>query len=122
MIINVPGLDEAFEPIAAGTYPAQITNIEEVESRSGRPMINVELTIADGPYTGRKLFDRFLKDHPVGVRRFGRMLRAARVHYQGESVDTQDIIGRYLLVVVAHEENPETGDPVERVVRYAPRS
>lgn len=119
MIIEISGISEAMEPVAPGNYPAQITAIEEGESRSGRPMISVEFAIADGPYAGRKLYDRFLKDHPVGLRRFGRLLRAASVQAVGERIDTNDVVGKFVTVTVDHEVNEETGELQERIVKYA---
>lgn len=116
-IIEIAGLDEAMSPVPPGTYLAQVSEVSTGESSSGRPMITVSFAIADGPYAGRKLWDRFLQDHPVGIRRFGNLLRTLDYKPVGNAVDTSELVGRMVRLVVVHEEG-ENGE-LERIQRYA---
>ena len=48
---------ESFEVLPTDIYPAVITNIEEKTGKtSGQPYLNIEMTVSEGDYEGRKLF------------------------------------------------------------------
>ena len=46
-----------FEPIEAGTYRVQVSNVEKKVSQSGNEYISMVLEICDGDLTGRKIWN-----------------------------------------------------------------
>lgn len=118
MPIEIPGLSESLSPISEGTYAAQVASVSEEQSSTGRPMITVSFTLLDEPYAGRKVFDRFLKDHPVGVRRFASLLRALGVQANGDVVDPEELVGLPVRVTIIHEQSEFSNNILERVKRY----
>ena len=61
---DVPERDNDFEPIPAGLYTVQITESEvvDIKSANGRALV-LTLDVVDGPYAGRKLWDRLNIQH-----------------------------------------------------------
>ena len=53
-----------FEPLPRGKYEAVITQTEQVETKNGDPMLRLTIEIIEGQYTGRKVFDQFMLQHP----------------------------------------------------------
>jgi hypothetical protein len=55
---------QAFEPLPTGWYNVVITDGEVKESKSpknfGKPFYSLELTVTDGKYEGRKVFDNVM--------------------------------------------------------------
>ena len=49
---------QVLEPLPAGWYNAQIIDSEAVPTQSGGTMLKLTLSILDGTYAGRKVFDR----------------------------------------------------------------
>jgi hypothetical protein len=117
MRISVPGLSTELEPVAPGTYTAEVSNMELQQSKAGNDMWVVTLRIMDeGPYFGRLLTDRFVVDNPIGRQRLSRLLRAAKVHVVNDEFDTEELIGARLQVAVEHEEGDN--GVFERIRRY----
>ena len=57
--------NETFEAIAAGKYIAAITDSQIKPTKRGDGnLLELELTILEGEYKGRKLWDRLCIDHP----------------------------------------------------------
>ncbi len=57
----------SFELIPTGTLSlAEISNIEETQSKSGKEMLKVELTLLDGDYSGRKIWDYIVEPQVAG--------------------------------------------------------
>lgn len=56
---KIPEDDRNFEPIPAGTYKLQVidSNLQETSTGSGE-MLVLTLEVIDGPYTGRRIWDR----------------------------------------------------------------
>jgi hypothetical protein len=46
-----------FEPIEAGTYRVQVTNVEKKVSQNGNEYVSMVLEICDGDLTGRKIWN-----------------------------------------------------------------
>lgn len=50
---------ESFEPVPAGWYSMTVESSEKRETKNGRgSYIQLELEVMDGPYQGRKIWDR----------------------------------------------------------------
>ena len=47
----------SFDPLPAGVYSVQITSAELKDTKSGGRRVALELTVAEGPYENRKLWD-----------------------------------------------------------------
>lgn len=51
---------EDFSPVPPGRYECRISDVEEATSKNGNLMWNLTLTIEDGEYYGRRIFDRLV--------------------------------------------------------------
>lgn len=59
-----------FEPIPDGTYTCEITNTELKTTRSGENQyLNIEFTVLEGAYRGRKVWDRLNLYHSNEITR-----------------------------------------------------
>ena len=96
---------EAFDPIPAGWYPAQIVESEmKAGSKPGSAYLAITLQIMGGEYNNRKVFDRFnlQNANPVAVEIAYRSLSAV-CHAVGliQVADSQLLHGRPLMVKVS---------------------
>ncbi len=56
---------ESFDPIPAGTYLGSIIDTEMRETKAGNgSYLNMQIEILDGPYKGRRVFDRLNLNNP----------------------------------------------------------
>lgn len=60
MKINLDQEGGTFEPIPAGEYEAYLHNVEFKTFNSGNTGYNLEFTVAEGQYQGRKVFDNLV--------------------------------------------------------------
>lgn len=104
-----------FEPLPKGKYVAVITETVQAESKAGDPMLKVTLEVIEGQYTGRKIFDQFMLQHPnekaqlIGLQR----LKSIRLAVgKPNSVEEADLWDTPL----------EIGLKVEESDGYAPRN
>ena len=96
---------EAFDPIPAGWYPAQIVESEmKAGSKPGSAYLAITLQIMGGEYNNRKVFDRFnlQNANPVAVEIAYRSLSAV-CHAVGliQVADSQLLHGRPMLIKVS---------------------
>ena len=96
---------EAFDPIPAGWYPAQIVESEmKAGSKPGSAYLAITLQIMGGDFNNRKVFDRFnlQNANPVAVEIAYRSLSAV-CHAVGliQVADSQLLHGRPLMVKVS---------------------
>ena len=96
---------EAFDPIPAGWYPAQIVESEmKAGSKPGSSYLAITLQIMGGDFNNRKVFDRFnlQNANPVAVEIAYRSLSAV-CHAVGliQVADSQLLHGRPLMVKVS---------------------
>ena len=96
---------EAFDPIPAGWYPAQIVESEmKAGSKPGSAYLAITLQIMGGEYNNRKVFDRFnlQNANPVAVEIAYRSLSAV-CHAVGliQVADSQLLHGRPMMVKVS---------------------
>ena len=88
----------SYEPLPAGEYVASVTKAEVRQMKSGNgTLIAVEFTVAEGAFSGRKVFRNYNTGHrsetPQRIARveFARLVRAT----MGEGIpsSTEDILG-----------------------------
>ena len=96
---------EAFDPIPAGWYPAQIVESEmKAGSKPGSAYLAITLQIMGGDFNNRKVFDRFnlQNANPIAVEIAYRSLSAV-CHAVGliQVADSQLLHGRPLMVKVS---------------------
>ena len=53
---GVENNSNSYDEVPDGTYEVAITNMEQVVSKSGKPMVNVTMKIIEGDYKGRLIF------------------------------------------------------------------
>lgn len=64
MALTIPPLDGVtpssgdFTPLPDDWYNVRVENAEETVASTGTPGFKLELAVTDGPYAGRKIFDR----------------------------------------------------------------
>ena len=112
-----------FDPLPAGKYLAAITGTEMKPTKdSTGSYLNVELTILDGPYKDRKVWDRLCLNHPnaqtVKIARgnLSAICRAVGVMQPSDSVELHNIP---LVVTVKLKKREDTGELTNEVRGYA---
>lgn len=107
-----------FEPIPAGKYQVQVTdyrqgNASENAKNPGAPTISWELTIMDGEYEGRKVWEN-MTIVEASLWRLKAFLEAAGFEVDGEiDFDPDEVVNTELVAKVGIQKarkNPETGE------------
>lgn len=96
---NSPEAQSGFGSIPGGTYTAQITNSYDKTSKDGsKRWMEYEITIIEGEYRGRKLWERFHiydPSKPGGIswakQKNGEICRACKVANMKDSADLHNI-------------------------------
>ena len=114
-----------FDPIPAGKYTCVITSTEMKPTKAGDgEYLQVELEVIDGPYRGRKLWDRLTLKHPnemtVKIARgtLSGICRAVGVMAPKDSVELHNLP---LVASVGLKKRDDTGDLTNVVKGYAKR-
>jgi len=112
-----------FDPLPAGKYLAAITGTEMKPTKdSTGSYLNVELTILDGPFKDRKVWDRLCLNHQnaqtVKIARgnLSAICRAVGVMQPRDSVELHNIP---LVVTVKLKKREDTGELTNEVRGYA---
>lgn len=96
------------EPLPDGDYFLTVTDTEEKKSKSGRPMIEMELVVCHGPYADKKRVKYWLTFIPAGSPGHGMTLHALHAFgfpHDGQiNVNAKDFEGRTVKAKVASEE------------------
>jgi hypothetical protein len=117
---NAPEMPD-FSPIPAGVYPAIITDSEVKPSKSGNNYLNLTVTIADGQYKNRLVWDILNLWHPtekvknIAVATLGKIQKAVGV------IDLQDssqLHNKPLLVKIAVDPGDEQYGPKNIIKGY----
>lgn len=101
---NLAGFDandvepqDSFDPLPAGWYPVMITDSEFKPTKSGNgKYLQLELTVMDGEYEGRKTWDRLNLDNPaqtaveIAQRALSAICRAVGVMAPNDSSELHD--------------------------------
>ncbi|MFZ1416703.1 MAG: DUF669 domain-containing protein, partial [Defluviicoccus sp.] len=115
--------NKPFEPVPPGQFPAQIVNSEMRLTKDGRGQyLWVEIDILDGPYAGRKLFDRLnlVNANPTTVEIAQRTLSAI-CHAVGKmQVDDSEQLHLIPLLVDVKVQPPKNGYDAQNSIRYLP--
>ena len=115
--------NKPFEPVPAGQFPAQIVNSEMRLTKDGRGQyLWVEIDILDGPYAGRKLFDRLnlINANSTTVEIAQRTLSAI-CHAVGKmQVDDSEQLHLIPLLVDVKVQPPKNGYDAQNSIRYLP--
>ena len=114
---------KAYEVLPPGKYLAQIVNSETRVTKDGTGQyLQVEIDVLDGPYKGRKLFDRLnlVNANPVTVEIAQRTLSAI-CHATGR-MQVQDSEELHLIPFIAdvQVQPPKNGYGESNKVRYLP--
>lgn len=105
-------------PVApAGTYPCQITKVEEGESQSGNPKLVIGLTptvpieCASGTgsktLSGVELFRASVSLQPQALFTLKELLLAAKVSFTPQGFDKDALLGQQVMVKVTKEQDKE---------------
>jgi hypothetical protein len=115
--------NKPFEPVPPGQFPAQIVNSEMRLTKDGRGQyLWMEIDILDGPYAGRKLFDRLnlINTNPTTVEIAQRTLSAI-CHAVGKmQVDDSEQLHLIPLLVDVKVQPPKNGYDASNTLRYLP--
>ena len=106
----MPRIHANWDEVAAGTlipegrYPARIDKVEERTSSAGNEYWNVEFTIIDGEYEGRKLWGVFMLS-PQALWKLRALAQACGLDLSGErELDSEELVGQEVGIVVTTEE------------------
>jgi hypothetical protein len=106
--LNMEGVDHqtSFEPLPAGVYVCQVTDSGAKFSKNNRPNLNITMTVVDGEFTGRKIFDNFTLDHEIGLKIFKTLCVVAGHPNPNFVRDSEELHGLYAKVRIAIKEDP----------------
>ncbi len=115
----------AYEPLPAGKYLAEITASQMKPTKSGNgTYLELEYTVLDGPYRGRKAWDRLCLSHPnrttqkIAQGNLSAICRAVGVMRPRDSVELHNLP---LVVAVKCKKREDTGEVTNEVKGYAKR-
>ncbi len=118
--------NESFEPIPAGEYLCVITRSEDKPTKAGTgSYLEFELEVIDGPYKGRKLWERLNLVNPsdiavkIAQATLSAICRAVGVLQPKDSCELHDLP---LLVKVRMEKRSDTDEQTNVVKGYRSRS
>ncbi len=118
--------NESFDPIPAGEYLCVIVNSEDKATKSGNgSYLELEFEVIDGPFKGRKVWDRLNLDNPnelaVKIARatLSAICRAIGVMEPKDSCELHDYP---LLVKVRQEKRADTDEPSNVIKGYRSRN
>ena len=108
--------------IPKGEYHLQIESVNDPkQDKKGQDFIALGLQVADGPQSGRFVFDNYV---PLNGAKMKSMLDSS--DYKGDVADTNDLIGAIVHAFVVIEEPDEEGVaagyvPQNRIKHYIPK-
>ena len=109
--------DTGFDPIPPGDYVVEITDSDVKNSKNGNLMAVFEFEVLGPSHAGRKLWDQFVLENEVGMRRLKGMLIAAGHPSPDFLGDTEEVHGKSLAVKVKVEQK-DNFDPRNRISSY----
>jgi len=101
----------SFEPIPDDQYEAQVLEVSEVKKGPKAMYVAVTFEITDGEYANRRLWRNYTIEGK-GVSFFTELWRKAtgeelEIGEAGLSVDTDDLVGKRIVVITEQEEYEE---------------
>ena len=116
---------EAFDPLPAGEYLCIVTTSEMKPTKSGNgAFLELEFAVIDGPYKGRKLWDRLNLANPnettvkIAQATLSALCRAVGVMTPQDSCELHDIP---VVVKVRVEKRADTDEPTNVIKGYRKR-
>lgn len=108
-----------FEAVPAGYYSVVVQKVEPRTSQAGNPCLSLDLQITEGEYAGRHLFYilPLVKEADWRVKS---LLEAAGVPYGPDGFDSDDLLGRELVVKVRVE--VYEGTETNRISAFRPEA
>jgi hypothetical protein len=114
----------SFDPIPAGKYKVVITESEEKQTKKGDgSYVQFTLTIIDGEYEGRKLWDRLNLNNPndQAVMRARGTLKQMAIACNVKSLkDTGQLHDIPMIAKIILKANKETGEQQNEIRGYEP--
>jgi hypothetical protein len=114
-----------FDPIPAGKYLAVITESEMKATKAGTGQyLELVFEVAEGPYKGRKLWDRLNIHNPnktaeqIAKGQLSALCRAVGVM---EPRDSVELHGLPLTITVVQKTRSDTGEPSNEIKKYEKR-
>jgi hypothetical protein len=111
-----------FDPIPAGKYVAAITVSEMKHTPSTHePYLQLEFTVLDGDYKGRKVFDRLFINHPserVQKIERGRLSAICRAIGVMQPKDSKDLHNLELIINVKLKKSSDNGEPTNKIIGF----
>lgn len=110
--INWDEVDEVedFSPVPAGEYLIAVAEIEEKETTGGDPLWRLKLTIIDGPFTGRNIWDNMVFS-AAAIKRAKLICSRLGLNTSTEmDLETEMLIGRKCRIAAEVEEREVTDD------------
>ncbi len=93
---------KALEPLPPGLYPVVIQQARLDESSTGKPMLVLDFEVTDGDHVGRHVFTNVVLTKEADWR-IKQLLDAAGVYYDADGFDSDELLGRSLVVRVGIE-------------------
>lgn len=122
-LISVEGLGanagKMNEPIPVGKYKFRVDLVEETQSKSGKPMLKLKHVVAEGDHMGRVLFDNLVLPNDqqsadanqLATSRVKRFLNALGIVVENDGFNTDDIMGKEFIGVVAIKSDKDYPEP-----------
>ena len=100
---------DSLAPIPHGNYVVRISNCEIRLSQAGNPCLSVEFTLTDPPFTNRRLFEYFVLNQPIALRRLKTLAIAGKYPNPDLIKDPSELVGLRLMAKVIIREDDEYG-------------
>lgn len=113
---------ESIEPVPPGLYHVSVEDTDFAFAKSsGAPMLKITFNIEDGDFAGRKLFDNYMLNHEVGMKRLKALAVASNHPNPSYIADSEEFHGLECLAKVKLETDPEGKyDPKNKISYFKP--
>lgn len=117
-IAGFGGVKSTLTPVPPGDYKVQIVKCEEkVGKEKGTKYLNWVLSVVDHPeFSGRYLYFMTMLEPKEALFRLKKLCEAVGCGFDDSGVETDEIIGQYLVAKVVHVTNKDTNEPRHEVV------
>jgi hypothetical protein len=117
--------NRGFDPLPAGRYLATVTASEKKPTKDGTgSYLNLEFTVLEGEFKGRKVWDRLCLNHPnpqavkIALSNLSALCHAVGVLKPGDSVALHNIP---FVLTLGVKKRTDTGDLTNDVRAYSKR-
>ncbi len=109
--IDLSGISllDSLTPIPSGDYVVVVSNCSIRLSHAGNSCLTAEFTLMDPPFTGRRVFEYFVINEPIAMRRLKTLAVAVKYHNPDFIKDTCDLVGIRLMARVIIRKSEEFG-------------